>query len=71
VRAESKNGESDKKYAEPGRSAEEANRDGGRGDETGEDRRHARLQLTRELFGLEDAADAEEQPAAEVRQIRP
>ena len=37
----------------------------------GEDRRHARLQLTRELFGLEDAADAEEQPAAEVRQIRP
>ena len=37
----------------------------------GEDRRHARLQLTRELFGLEDAADAQEQPAAEVRQIRP
>jgi glutamyl-tRNA reductase len=37
----------------------------------GEDRRHARLQLMRELFGLEDAADAEEQPAAEVRQIRP
>ncbi|MET0816031.1 MAG: glutamyl-tRNA reductase [Solirubrobacteraceae bacterium] len=37
----------------------------------GEDRRHARLQLTRELFGLEDAADADEQPAAEVRQIRP
>ena len=37
----------------------------------GEDRRHARLQLTRELFGLEDAAEAEEQPAAEVRQIRP
>ena len=37
----------------------------------GEDRRHARLQLMRELFGLEDAADAQEQPAAEVRAIRP
>jgi glutamyl-tRNA reductase len=37
----------------------------------GEDRRHARLQLMRELFGLEDAEDAEEQSAAEVRQIRP
>ena len=37
----------------------------------GEDRRHARLQLMRELFGLEDAADAQEQPAAEVRPIRP
>ncbi|HZB77586.1 MAG TPA: glutamyl-tRNA reductase [Solirubrobacteraceae bacterium] len=37
----------------------------------GEDRRHARLQLMRELFGLEDAADRQEQPAAEVRSIRP
>jgi glutamyl-tRNA reductase len=35
------------------------------------DRRHARLQLLRELFGLEDAPEAEEQPAAEVRPLRP
>jgi glutamyl-tRNA reductase len=39
----------------------------------GDDRRHARLQLTRELFGLEDAApaSAEERPAAAVRPLRP
>jgi glutamyl-tRNA reductase len=42
----------------------------------GEDRRHARLQLTRELFGIEDAAparagSADERPPAAVRQIRP
>src|SRR5829696_2824988 len=37
----------------------------------GEDRRHAQLQLLRELFGLADAADVEEQPGAEVRRLRP
>ena len=42
----------------------------------GDDRRHARLQLTRELFGIEDAApappaSADERPAAAVRQLRP
>ncbi len=38
------------------------------------DGRHARLQLLRELFGLEDApaaAGAGERPAAEVRRLRP
>jgi glutamyl-tRNA reductase len=35
------------------------------------DGRHARLQLLRELFGLEDAPEAEERPAAEVRSLRP
>jgi glutamyl-tRNA reductase len=38
------------------------------------DRRHARLQLLRELFGLEDASAAAgeaERPAAEVRRLRP
>jgi glutamyl-tRNA reductase len=33
------------------------------------DRRHARLSLLRELFGL-DAPEAEERPAAEVRELR-
>ena len=43
---------------------------------TGEDRLHARMQMLRELFGLEDAperrlgeAPAPEQPAAEVREL--
>jgi glutamyl-tRNA reductase len=41
--------------------------------ELGADQRHARLQLLRELFGLEEpAAEAEaEAPAAEVRPLRP
>jgi glutamyl-tRNA reductase len=35
------------------------------------DRRHARLSLLRELFGLDDAAaDAADRPAAEVRELR-
>jgi len=36
---------------------------------SGDERTHARMQLLRELFGLEDAAAAEEQPAAEVRDL--
>jgi glutamyl-tRNA reductase len=34
------------------------------------ERRHARLSLLRELFGLDDAAAAAERPAAEVRELR-
>ena len=37
--------------------------------ESGADRRHAQLSLLRELFGLDDAP-AEEQPAAEVHELR-
>jgi glutamyl-tRNA reductase len=41
---------------------------------TGDERMHARMQLLRELFGLEDADEAaepeEERPAAEVRALR-
>ena len=33
--------------------------------------RHARLQLLRELFGLEDAAAEAEEHAAEIRALRP
>src|SRR5205085_5276131 len=42
---------------------------------TGAERMHARMQLLRELFGLEDAPDADaeeaaaEPPAAEVREL--
>ena len=41
--------------------------------ELGADQRHARLQLLRELFGLEEpGVQAEaEAPAAEVRSLRP
>jgi glutamyl-tRNA reductase len=35
------------------------------------DRRHASLQLLRDLFGLEDAPAAGERPSAEVRELRP
>ena len=35
----------------------------------GSERRHARLSLLRELFGLDEPA-AEERPAAEVRELR-
>jgi glutamyl-tRNA reductase len=35
------------------------------------DQRHARLQLLRELFGLEEAPAADEAPQAEVRTLRP
>jgi glutamyl-tRNA reductase len=34
------------------------------------DHRHARLQLMRELFGLEDAAPAEPAEGGEVRALR-
>ncbi len=34
------------------------------------ERRHARLSLLRELFGLDEPAAAEERPAAEVRELR-
>ncbi|HWT23896.1 MAG TPA: glutamyl-tRNA reductase [Solirubrobacteraceae bacterium] len=34
------------------------------------DRRHAYLQVLRDLFGLEDAPAADERPAAEVRELR-
>jgi glutamyl-tRNA reductase len=34
------------------------------------DRRHAYLQVLRDLFGLEDVAATEQRPAAEVRELR-
>jgi glutamyl-tRNA reductase len=37
----------------------------------GGEQRHARLQLLRELFGLEDVAAADDQTGAEVRELRP
>ena len=40
--------------------------------DAGDDQRHARLQLLRELFGLEDAADAAERAAPpRSAQLRP
>jgi hypothetical protein len=34
------------------------------------DRRHAYIQVRRDLFGLEDAPAAGQRPAAEVRELR-
>ena len=39
--------------------------------QAGPEQRHARMQVLRELFGLEEPAGAEEAPAADVHELRP